>query len=440
MKLIGIICEYNPFHKGHEAHIDFTRTILCKNSDNNILQDCDKGVSAAHKRQLSASGAYSDVSDRAENCPLRDDQASLAQSIVCVMSGNFCQRGDAAIADKYSRAAAAIHAGADAVIELPPFFACCNAQVFARGAVRLLAGIEGFSALSFGSECGDIETLKRAAEILDNESPEFKKTLKEKLDSGAGYPQSLAAALGDKELSKIIKEPNNILAVEYIRALKEFAPYAASITLKRLGAGYKDDESADGYISAQGIRRLINENKATEAAENVPGHARDIIDEAVKHPVNYAALYALLRQKINDLSIEELREFADVTEGLEYRLKEKAVISGTYEEFFAAVRSKRYTDSRIRRIFTAILTEITKNDVSKAFSLPPYYNVLAVKKGRTDILSVLPNAYVRNSDYREISDPRLSRLIKIHARCDDVYSILTGRPLDSFYKIGVKKV
>jgi predicted nucleotidyltransferase len=387
MKIIAVICEYNPFHLGHEAHLAFTKKV------------------------------------------------AQADAVLCLMSGSYCQRGTPAVADKYLRAEAAVRAGADIVIELPPYFATANAETFARGAVGLLNLIPGVTRLSFGSECGDLDTLYAASAVEEN--GEFKTVLRDNLNNGLGYPLSRSNALAavSPEAAAALSLPNNILAAEYLRALNGSGSAITPVTVRRVGAGH----GADAEIcSASAIRGLLERGDLASAYKKVPAYAREVLTAAAQSPADKRILWALLRERLADTPAEELEKLYDYGEGLAYRIKERAAKSTDYDRLLEAALSKRYTRAKVRRLLLYALLRITAADVEAAFSAP-YLNVLAINKNRTELLSVLPDCAITRNSAARAGDPVLRALIEKHARADDLYCTLTGRPSGLFWK-GMRKV
>ena len=214
MKVSGIICEYNPFHNGHLYHIRETR----KNG---------------------------------------------ATHIVAVMSGSFVQRGDTAIMDKLERARLAVRSGADLVIELPVQYCLSSAENFASGAVYLLNALGAVDELSFGSECGDAQRLREAMETVGVTAAAHAEEIKSIMEKGYTYPRALTSVMNgiDPEAASIIAEPNNLLAIEYLRALKKFGSDIQPFTVKRVNADHDSSKTENGYASASCIREMI-EKKA----------------------------------------------------------------------------------------------------------------------------------------------------------------------------------
>lgn len=355
MKTAGIIAEYNPFHTGHEYHINMTRDL------------------------------------------------TGADGIVAVLSGNFVQRGGAAICDKYTRARMALEGGADLVVELPCVYACQSAEFFARGGVGILEKM-GCDYISFGMESENLEELVEIAERVKNPDEDFKEKLADALKEGVSYPKALAKVLGKEE----VDTPNNVLAIEYLKAIKSLKP----IGIRRRGSFH--DQSG----SASDIREKLD--KGENITKLVPPYTAQVLKEH-KHP-DIKVFEGLVLYKLRTMTAEEIEKLPDVTEGLENRIKEGALNCTTFDELCEYVKTKRYTMARIRRIFVNALLGITKGDLD----LPPQYirvlgmnetgmKILADLKGKTDIPVITKTA-----------DAEKCRMLEIDITASDIYSLLKG--------------
>ena len=211
MKITGVIAEFNPFHNGHKYLIE----------------------------------------------KIKEKQ----DAVVCVMSGSFVQRGDVAVFDKWTRAEAAMHCGAALVIELPAVFATAPAERFASGATELIEKLGCVNEITFGSECGDIDTLINTAKILNNESDEVSQEIKHHLSSGMGYPLALQTAFKGSVSQELLKNPNDILAIEYIKASLKRNSKILFSTMHRMEVNHSDETTKNGYASASTVRKMIKNNE-----------------------------------------------------------------------------------------------------------------------------------------------------------------------------------
>ena len=383
MKTSGIVCEYNPFHNGHMYHIEETR----KNG---------------------------------------------ATHIVAVMSGNFVQRGDLAIADKFTRAEAAVKCGADLVIALPVPYSLAPAELFARGAVHLLNSLGVVDELSFGSECGDVRKLVSAADALA-EIENFPK-IRELTEQGSTYAKAVSAVLGETypEAAQIISQPNNVLGVEYIKAIKHFSADISLFTLKRAGVGHDSGEICGSLASASYIRANM-----AESAAFLPEASAEMInrDMAFIHRIERVILYRLRTAALN-----EIRSTADCADGLAERIY-SARGATSLDEFFERVKTKRFTMARIRRIILSLLIGITKDDMKK---LPPYGQIIAFNGRGREILaaakgkSLIPfdTSLARLSRNDSVSE----RFAELEAAASDIYGLAFNDiiPTQREYRIKTK--
>ncbi len=341
MRLCGIISEYNPFHLGHEEHIRLTRI------------------------------------------------KTGADIIICVMSGNFVQRGEPAVFDKWARTECALKCGADAVIELPLLFAIQSAEGFAAGGVSLLNKI-GAQTISFGCETDDIIILESIADKLCSETEGFKKSLKTHLSKGISYPHArMKAAFPDAPSETSM--PNSILGVEYIKAIKKkgfkIQPYA----IKRVGQGYHSDNIEKPLPSATAIRKAFADGKPDFAFSAMPdvcsAYLKSLISSGLV-PVSPECFDRELFFIIRRGGAEYLKSLHDVSEGLENRIYEASKLCGTREELITKVKTKRYTYTRISRILLYALLGITKGMISERNRNDiDHIRILGVKNA--DVLSEL---------------------------------------------------
>ena len=306
MKISGIIAEYNPFHSGHKYMIDKVR----QNTD----------------------------------------------AIIAVMSGSFVQRGDTAVFDKWTRAKAALLNGVDLVVELPAVFASATAERFCSGAVDLISSLGCVDELCFGSECGDIKTLSAAADALLAEDAETSSKLKEYLALGCGFPAAREKAYEGIIPAGLLSQSNNILAIEYIKALKKLNSSVKPTTLQRNGDSYNSANITSKLASATALRTLIFSK--SDYSDYIPDNLYDLYKGAALYSVSNldnAILYTL-----RSADEKYLSEIADVSEGLENRLKQAAKSACGFSDIVEIVSSKRYPRTKIMRITVSVLLGIKK--------------------------------------------------------------------------------
>ncbi len=330
----GIVCEYNPFHNGHLYHI-------------------------------------------------RKTKEAGADFIVCVMSGNFVQRGECAYADKWTRAKAAVYCGADVVIDLPVPWACASAENFARGSIGLLCDF-GIDMLSFGSEWEDAELLKRCAEALEDERVAV--LLKIKMSEGLSYPAALCEAVGelyDEKEKEVLSSPNSTLAVEYIRALNRISSDVRLLPVKRKGSGHDSDEIIGETASASKIRAF---GSISEGAEYIPEKAYSLIGEAFNEgngPHTMKTGERAVLSTLREMKKEEYSLYVTDISGLSNRIYEAVQTADSLDSLYEKAKSKNYTHSRIRREVINLFLKIPK-DISK--SKVPYLRILAVSERGISLL------------------------------------------------------
>ncbi len=354
-KICAIISEFNPFHNGHRYLVEKAKE----------LSGCDY--------------------------------------LLCIMSGNFTQRGEMCVADKYARARHAVLGGADCVIQLPAPFAVSPAEIFAQGAVKILSAIPEVDTLAFGCENAECDFVG-AAKILFEENGKFKQILGDKLASGESYIKSYGEAFakcgGDSE---ILSKPNNILAIEYAKAILKANAKMRILPIERVGAGYGDGEIRENYSSAKAIRSNLNNPLIKN---NLPpfsdiGQFKDCGKE-----FNEALRYALFTS-----TAQELKGIYGCTEGLENRLK--SLQNSETESIISQATSKRYSSARIKRILCANLLKLSESAAEKYLNSDLYIRVLAVKKEKAD--EILP--LLANSPYPVIASPSTESLSGAAKEC-----------------------
>lgn len=378
MKICGVICEYNPFHLGHEYQLR-----------------------EAKKR-------------------------SGADAVVCVMSGCFTQRGEAAILPPALRAKHAVLCGADAVIALPVVFSAASAEIFARGAIRLLCSLPGFDCLSFGAEHADGD-FYAAAEILNDERAYIEKT-KEFLSRGFSFAAARAESLKDTAAFPLLSSPNDILGLEYARALlkENLKKHVTLLPVRRLGDYKKQTLATNGaaeYSSASSIRLAMEKGDFAALSSELPACVSADIQSAgiAAENLKTAERIAVLKTRKNELALT-----ADISEGLENALKRAA---RQPEDIVAQLTSKRYTASRINRILLQNLLDIRKDLLADCLSAPLYVQPLAIRKERKDLLSVLSAGefpcVMRYADEQKLAGIA-RRCFQTDKLAKNIYSAVTG--------------
>lgn len=333
--IAGIVCEYNPFHKGHLYHIKKTK-------------------------------------------------AAGADYIVAVMSGNFVQRGECAYFDKWLRAEAAVRCGADVVIDLPVPWACGSAESFARGSIGLLCDF-GIDVLSFGSESDDSALLKRCADAPDDER--VGALLKKKMVEGMSYPLSLSEAVGEiygEKEKEILSSPNSTLAVEYIRALRAFSPDTEILPVRRKGSDHDGEEIKDGIASASKIRAFSDFG---QSEVYIPEEVYFLFSDAVKKgeaPSSMKNGERAVISALREMKKEEYSLYITDEKGLAGRIYEAVKTADSLDDLYEKAKTKSYTHSRVRREVLSLYLKIPK-ELSRG--KVPYMRILAANERGLSLLS-----------------------------------------------------
>lgn len=340
MQVCGVICEYNPFHKGHALHLEKARAL------------------------------------------------SGADYIVCVMSGSVTQRGAFALHDKWTRARMALENGCDLVVELPVRFSSAPAPEFAGGGVQLLSALGVVTHLSFGCEKQALPLISQAAELFSRESPELKEALRAHLDLGLPYPRARALAAQQvyalDGLGEALSLPNAALAIEYLQALPADIQ---GVPVAREGSGYHDG-ALSALSSATAIRASLARGELDAALDAVPCKellkaAQERGDVHVEDALTKALLY-----RLRTMTAGELHRIAGMEEGLEHRFLAAAKTARTRDELILSVKSKRYTYARLSRICQNILLGVTQ-DFARENDAPTYARVLGFRRDAQPLLRAI---------------------------------------------------
>lgn len=360
MKITGLITEYNPFHNGHFYHIEEALRIT--------------GADAA----------------------------------VVVMSGDYVERGTPALMPKHLRTRAALLAGAGAVIELPVCYACGSAEYFAGGAVSLLAKLGCVDSICFGSECGELAPLLKAAHVLAEEPEAFRLSLKEHLKQGMSFPlarqEALLSYMGADADAAMLSSPNNILGIEYLKALQKLGHPMKAYTIRRVGAGYHDDILCGAMSSASAIRRQfqsISEAAPDTAqppkellsflADAVPEDTRAIFHEHYgrRYPIFEDDFSLLLRYRLLMESPERLVTYADMTPELANRIYRNLNHYESFSQFAGLLKTRELTRTRISRSLLHVLLGLKKErlEAYRAGGWNHYARLLGFRMDQKEMLT-----------------------------------------------------
>ena len=394
MKIGGVVAEFNPFHNGHGA------------------------VCAAAR-------------------------AGGVTHMVAVMSGNFVQRGDIAVTEKRVRAACALSSGVDLVFEIPLPWAMATAQTFARGGVGLLAACGCVDLLVFGSESGDLPALRELAEGLD--SPALEARLRELLPTGLTYAKAreLAAreTLGDA-LADRLASPNDLLGVAYLRAASALGWNPEVLPVGRKGTGHDSATPAGGYASASFLRTRPKDFSAL--AGYIPPDCLALLRQAGEeglYPADKSKLEPAILAHLRRLSRDDLARLPDLSEGLENRLYGGIRRAGSLSALAMAVKTKRYTLARIRRLILSGFLEIHREDSQ---GLPPYLRVIGLNDRGAEILARMKKTATLPVDASLARlarlDTRCERIAGLEERAGDLYGLALPQVLPCGYERTAKVV
>lgn len=367
MKTVGLITEYNPFHNGHAYHIEKAK----------MLTGADR--------------------------------------VIVVMSGDFVQRGAPAVMPKHLRAKSALLSGASLIIELPVCFATGSAEYFAQGSISLLNRLGCIDSICFGSECGDLHLLKEIAQILADEPIEYQTALKQALKEGASFPAARQEALNiySDKYSEILASPNNILGIEYLKALAKIHSKMEPFTIKRIGAGYHDMDIDGQFSSATAIRsdiyQLADVNSSSESLPlthiqtQVPSSCHELMKKnyRTRYPVKADDFSLLLKAKLLSETAGSLSHYLDMSPELANRILRLRNDYLSFEQFCDLLKTKELTRSRISRSFIHVLLGITKDWLTAMKAPAPYARILGFRRDHADLLGILK----QTSDIPLITSP-----------------------------------
>ena len=421
MSILGIVAEYNPLHSGHEWHI---------------------------RKSLELTGA---------------------DAAVCVLSSQFVQRGEPGIVNKRARTRMALSCGIDLVLELPGAFSCASAEYFASAAVRILDSLGVVDYISFGSEAGSLDSLRKAADFLTDESLAFREALKRNLDAGLSFPAARQAALRaslDDQTYNVVSSPNNILGIEYLKALKRFNSRMEPVTIPRIGQGYSGKSLESSYSSATAIRghirswtaeagrRYLFEGGAgsglpemtanafavllPDLEGNMPESSLKILESEFRTgrgPVFIQDFEDILLYRLRTASDQDLVALPYMEEGLHNRLRQASLDCSGVDEILEYCTTNRYPRSRISRILCALLLGMTASFLEelKDNGYAQYIRILGFNdKGRKLLASARKKAVLpiitKPASYRKLENPLARKLFEHEVRITDVYCLGYKRP------------
>lgn len=389
-KTVGIIAEYNPFHNGHLYHLQKAK------------------------------------------------QEANADYCIAVISGNFTQRGDTSIVNKWAKAYMAICGGADLVIELPTIYSVSSAENFANGAIKILDSLKIVDSFAFGAEANDIATLNNIANVLYEEPRGYTSILNHELQKGISYPtareNALTMYLNDiKRYANILSSPNNILAIEYLKALKVQKSNLKPIMIKRQKVYYNENHIIDNFASATGIRELLRKKEYSKLKKVVPKNTYQILGQQNQKGELIPGLEKYEKEIIYTLRkmpASEIANLPDVSEGLENAIKNAANNYNNLTDLINSIKSKRYTQTRIQRILIYALLGINKKMMNTSKKVTPYVRVLGFNQNGRKLLSEIT---MRNPKINMITsvkkymnqnkDKQLAEILDLDILATNVYTL-----------------
>ena len=351
-EVLGIIGEYNPFHNGHLYHI------------------------------------------------AKSKEETGAQYVVCVISGNFVQRGDTSIINKWAKTKMALEGGADLVIELPTIYSISSAENFAEGAIKILNSLKIVDTISFGMEANDLSILNNIANVLYAEPKEYTTMLAHELQKGNSFPKArenaLLMYLNDiKKYANVLSGSNNILGIEYLKALKRTKSNITPVGIKREKVLYKDQYMVDEFASATAIRRMLITRQFDDVRKSIPKTSYKVLGEELKQGHYVLDLFKFEKEilyQLRKMTVEEIRKLPDVSEGLENSIKNAADSCNSLNELINIVKSKRFTQTRIMRILLYALLEIDKKQMETSRKIIPYTRILGMNEKGKQLISQVTKA------------------------------------------------
>lgn len=393
MKTLAIIAEYNPFHLGHKYH----------------LEESIKTTNATHT--------------------------------IAIISSSFVQRGEPSIVDKWTKSKMALDNGFDLVIELPFVYSVQSAELFAYGAVEILDSLKIIDYLSFGAETNNLDLLNTISSILLEEPDFFRLSLKKHLDKGLSFASSRELALIDylrendlysKDFGNILKQSNNILAIEYLKAIKLLDSNIEPAIVTRLGADYNETSLSLNFSSATSIRKELISKGPQSITKEVPSSSYKLLENCkYNHLNNYIIEINYL---LNILEFEDYLEIFDMTEGLANRFLNLDKNYRSIDDLINDLSSKRYPRTRISRILIHLLSNLTKDDIVDIYSKRSnYMRILASNKKGFEIINKIKNnsnimIINKFSDYYRTQDSTIKKILDYEIRASNLYFIHQDRP------------
>lgn len=390
MKIVGFITEYNPFHFGHKYH----------------LEESIRKTKATHS--------------------------------IALMSGSFVQRGEPSIVDKWTKATMAVKNGIDLVIELPFIYSVQSAELFAYGAISILNSLNIIDGICFGSELGELGPLMNIASLLNSEPKDYKNNLKNYLDKGYSYSEARSKAVEiyfsnekiSHDISNILKKSNNILGIEYLKAIMKLNSPIKPYAIQRIGDDYKNEHISNPIASATGIRKSIQENGLPSVRDYLPKESYNELEEFLNkyNTFNFLNNYNHIFQYLLRITTQnELLQIMDMENGLENRILSKGQLTTDIYELINKIQTRRYPKTRVQRILIHLLNRLYKETITDIYNTPPpYIRILASNNKGLEILNKIKEhteipTITKYADSKYIKDILIQKMLSFEEDATNLF-------------------
>lgn len=392
-RVLGIIAEYNPFHNGHLYHLQKS------------IQETDSDY------------------------------------VIAIISGNFVQRGNSSVINKWKKAEMALKSGVNLVIELPTIYSISSAENFAFGAIKILNELKIVKSVSFGTETGDMAALNNIANLLVQEPKEYQYILQNELKMGVSFPKAREIAVlkvfnDNRRYGNIMSSPNNILAIEYLKSIKRLKSFMKPHLVKRERVFYNDDAVVDDFASATAIRRLLSRNQTEDLSRVLPKSSYEILMEEIKKEnvvLDIAKYEKEIIYNLRKMSLKQIQNIPDVSEGLEHAIKNAVGSCNNLPELLNMIKSKRYTGTRLQRILICSLLGITKKNMENSKKIRPYVRILGMDEKGKQLISKITKANPKLdiiTSVKKFTENNHNKFIKemldIDINATDIYTLAYG--------------
>lgn len=393
-RVLGIIAEYNPFHNGHLYHLQ------------------------------------------------KSIQETECDYVIAIISGNFVQRGNSSVINKWKKAEMALKSGVNLVIELPTIYSISSAENFAFGAIKILNELKIVKSVSFGTETGDMAALNNIANLLVQEPKKYQYILQDELKMGVSFPKAREIAVlkvfnDNRRYGNIMSSPNNILAIEYLKSIKRLKSFMKPHLVKRERVFYNDDAVVDDFASATAIRRLLSRNQTEDLSRVLPKSSYEILMEELKKEnvvLDIAKYEKEIIYNLRKMSLKQIQNIPDVSEGLEHAIKNAVGSCNNLPELLNMIKSKRYTGTRLQRILICSLLGITKKNMENSKKIRPYVRILGMDEKGKQLISKITKANPKLdiiTSVKKFTENNHNKFIKemldIDINATDIYTLAYGK-------------